>query len=192
MLYGEVMALEDERPLSRALPLRQGPWFVLTTHAGQERRARYELSRQGFPVYLPLRAAEGRERLRHHDFPLFPGYIFARALPDGRWHSMLFTIGVRRVLMNGEAPATMAEELIAETQAREAREIERVRQRLDKEDAGVLDCLFAPGDEVEFDYLGRVVRAIFAARETNTRVALMMGMVGRTVKVDLRQLRAAE
>ena len=165
-------------------------WFVLSCHASSERRAAYELGRQGFPVYLPLRAAEGHEKLRHKDFPLFPGYIFAQPHESGRWSPMRSTYGVRDIILNGEEPARLSGAIVAAIQAREARD-GLIHLNLEPEP---VDCPWRPGDAIVIERLGKIIHGVFQERKAETRARLVLSMLGRRVvaEADLRELRAAE
>jgi transcriptional antiterminator RfaH len=139
-----------------------------------------------------MRAARGQERLRHWDLPLFPGYLFARPRENGQWSPMRSTLGVRKVLLNGEVPATIADAIIAEIRLREAEDFERAKAREEREDE--LPCPFEPGEKIAIERVGRVVDAIFLEREARNRVSVLLSLLGREVRatVDIRQLRAAE
>lgn len=165
-------------------------WFVLCCHASSERRARYELERQGFPVYLPMRAAEGREKLRHKDVPLFPGYLFAQPLPSGRWSPMRSTLGVRDIILNGEEPARLAGAVVEAIRAQE-RPDGLIHLNPDPEP---VPCPWRPGDAIVIERVGKVIEGVFQERKAETRCRLILHMLGQPVyaEADLRELRAAE
>lgn len=165
-------------------------WFVLSTHASSERRAAYELGRQGFPVYLPMRAAEGHEKLRHKDLPLFPGYIFAQPHESGRWSPMRSTLGVRDIILNGEVPARLAGAVVEAIRARESRD-GLIHLNPDPEPVA---CPWAPGDAIVIERVGNIISGVFAERKAGARCKVILSMLGRRVvaEADLRELRAAE
>jgi hypothetical protein len=67
------------------LPSEKKAWIVVSCRQGQEVRARVELERQGFEVYLPMRLVSirrpGRQANGARDLlarPFLPGYLFCR------------------------------------------------------------------------------------------------------------------
>lgn len=70
------------------------PWFCLRSKPRQEPIAVSELRNQDFAAFFPLKASgNGIEGL-------FPGYLFAQPLEDGRWAPMRSTRGVSDLLMS--------------------------------------------------------------------------------------------
>lgn len=94
-------------------------WFVARTHARREKWAAENVVRQGFDYYLPKMAEPVRinGRLELRSKFLFPSYIFV--LTDGRWRFMLSTFGMLGVVMIGQGPATISENIIAELKKKE-------------------------------------------------------------------------
>lgn len=162
-------------------------WFVLSTHARGERRAAYELGRQAFTTYLPLRAAEGAEKLRLRDAPLFPGYIFAQPHESGRWVAMRSTLGVRTVLLLGDEPARLSGAVVEAIQAREALD-GLIHLHPDPEPVA---CPYSPGDAIVIEHLGRIIEGVFRAQR-GARAKIILSMLGRPVvaEADIAQLRA--
>src|SRR5215467_4854786 len=62
-------------------------------------------------IYLP------RIRIRKRISPLFPGYVFVRLVD--RWYSIATLPGVIRLLMAGDRPARIADEIIQQIRSRE-------------------------------------------------------------------------
>jgi transcriptional antiterminator RfaH len=155
-------------------------WFVAQTHAHAEHRAAEHLLRQGFLTYLP-RYRKRRRHARRIDevaAPLFPRYLFIAAdAAAQRWRSIQSTIGIARLVCNGDMPATVGVEVV---DALRAREDERGFVQLDNRPR------FAPGDPV------RVVEGAFAAclglfdsMTDGERVAILLDLLGRKVRVVL-------
>lgn len=97
-------------------------WAVVQVQPRAEDKARQHLANQGFMPYLP----RYRRRVRHARRieivlrPLFPGYVFVRLDPTkSRWRSINGTVGVRRVLTDGEVPRRVPERIVREIMARE-------------------------------------------------------------------------
>jgi len=96
-------------------------WLALATHAHRERAAEENLRRQGYATYCPMIQKSVRHARKTQLVlrPLFPGYLFAGVAPDASWKSMHSTIGVRRVISNGEHPCILGNDFIAALRARE-------------------------------------------------------------------------
>src|SRR6202007_1436909 len=92
------------------------------TQVHAETKAATHLARQGYPIYLP-RYLKRRRHARRIDTvaaPLFPRYLFVsidRAVQ--RWRSIQSTIGVSRLVCNGDDPAAIADGLIDGLKRRE-------------------------------------------------------------------------
>lgn len=96
-------------------------WLALATHAHRERAAEENLRRQGYATYCPVIQKSVRHARKSQLVlrPLFPGYIFAGVAPDASWKTMHSTIGVRRVICNGERPCILGSDFVAALRARE-------------------------------------------------------------------------
>jgi transcriptional antiterminator RfaH len=86
-------------------------WAVAQTETQREHTVRLLLMRAGFMTYLPRIKHRGRIQ------PLFPGYLFIR-LAD-RWYSVMWTAGVVRLLMSGDQPAKLPEDVVTQIRKRE-------------------------------------------------------------------------
>lgn len=155
-------------------------WFVVQTRAKAENKAAAHLERQGYRVYLP-RYLKRRRHARKVDVvaaPFFPRYLFvAIDTLTQRWRSVQSTIGVSHLVCSGDDPAVLPSKVIEELWARED---ERGYIQLD---AGPR---FAPGDKI------RVVEGVFTecfgvfeAATDAERVAILLDLLGRKVKVVL-------
>jgi len=156
------------------------PWFVVQTHANAENRASAQLVRQGFEVYLPRFLKRRRHARRVEIIPaaLFPRYLFVAVdLKSQRWRSIHSTVGVSRLLCNGDAPAQLAKGVIEKLQSRHD---ERGFIKLDPKPP----C--EPGAAV------RIVEGVFSSSlglfegmTDNQRVAILLDLLGRKVRVVL-------
>ena len=96
-------------------------WYVVNTQPNGEERARLNLERQGFDVYLPRylkhrRHARRIERVRR---PLFPRYLFVRFDPDtAQWRSINGTFGVAHLVSHGNQPVPVPDNIVDAIQAR--------------------------------------------------------------------------
>ena len=59
-------------------------WFAIWTRSRHEQVVREQLARKGYEVFLPTitRWSRWKDRKKKIDWPLFPGYCFARVDPD--------------------------------------------------------------------------------------------------------------
>ena len=59
---------------------RDSQWFALQTHSRHEKIVREELTRRNIEQFLPTvkRFSQWKDRKKEIEFPLFPGYCFAK------------------------------------------------------------------------------------------------------------------
>ena len=90
-------------------------WYVVQTQANAENKALAHLTRQGFATYLP-RYLKRRRHARRVDVvaaPLFPRYLFVEIdMAVQRWRSIYSTVGVSRLVCNGEFPTSVPERVV--------------------------------------------------------------------------------
>ena len=153
-------------------------WYVVHTQPNGEGRADLHLRRQGCATYLP-RYARRRRHARRQEMvkrPLFPRYLFvALDLARDRWRAVHSTFGVNRLVLAGEEPLAVADDVIEAIRARE-------------DDDGMvalgLPAGVGPGSRV------RLVDGIFAEAKgvleriaDDRRVAILLELLGREVRV---------
>jgi transcriptional antiterminator RfaH len=153
-------------------------WYVVHTQPNGEGRADLNLRRQGFATYLP-RYARWRRHARRQETvkrPLFPRYLFVGLdLARDRWRAVHSTLGVNRLVLAGEEPLPVPDDVIEAIRARE-------------DDDGLvalgLPAGLGPGSRV------RVVDGIFAEAKgvleriaDDRRVAILLELLGREVRV---------
>jgi transcriptional antiterminator RfaH len=155
-------------------------WHVIQVHPHAETKAQMHLARQGFSTYLP-RYLKKRRHARRTEIvpaPLYPSYLFVafnRAIH--RWRSIHSTIGVARLICNGDAPAVIDVSIIDRLKSRENTQgfiqFDRRSQ-------------FSAGDKVRVregvfcDCLG-----LFESTSDRERVAILLELLGRKVRVVL-------
>jgi transcriptional antiterminator RfaH len=150
-------------------------WYVVQTRPNSERRAQANLVRQGFEVYFPVYLKRRRHAGKVDTIaaPLFPRYLFiAMDLEQQRWRSVHSTFGVAQLVCQGDRPAPLADEIIAELRGRE-------------DDRGLiqLGSAFRPGERVRVlggafaDQLGQ-----FESMGDGERVAVLLDLLGRKVR----------
>lgn len=155
-------------------------WYVAQTQVNGEAKAAQNLVRQGYDIYLP-RYLKRRRHARKVDFvakPLFPRYIFvAIDTASQRWRSIQSTLGVSRLVTNGDEPAMVPEGIVHSLKARED---SKGFIGLDSKPA------FSPGDKVRvlagtfMDSAG-----LFNGLADHDRVSILLDMLGRKVRVLL-------
>jgi len=94
-------------------------WCVARLEHNRERLALHCLGLNGFTTYCPRlrqpRVSHGRKiELRP---ALFPGYCFV--MIELQWHAARWGVGVMGLIMDGNQPARVADDIIAEIRSRE-------------------------------------------------------------------------
>lgn len=153
-------------------------WYVVQSQPNAERKAVMHLERQGFTAYLPrlLKRRRHARRVEIVAAPLFPRYLFVAVdLSAQRWRSIFSTVGVSRLVCNGDAPTPIADQVISNLKSREDLE---GYIRLD------LRPNFQKGDKI------RVLEGVFAdclglyeGMRDSERVAILLDLLGRKVRV---------
>lgn len=161
-------------------------WYAVVAHAGRERLAKYHLNRQGFDVYLPMRAplGVGRAGVAAEPRPMFPRYLFVSVdLNAPGWRSIYSTIGVASVLMTGTGetarPRPVPNALIERLQAREVDGLVVLDEREPE-----TPCRHKAGDKGRIG-IGRFadMDAVFIERVDKNRAALLVSLLGRDHRV---------
>ena len=158
----------------------QPRWFVAHTHPHAEMKARAHLNRQGFDVYFPryLKRRRHARRIETVAAPLFPRYLFVAVdLEAQRWRSIYSTVGVTRLVCNGEDPAAVPEGVV-----------EELKNREDADGFLKLDLRppFRPGDKIRvLDGAFTSCLGLFEGMAERERVAILLDLLGRKVRVVL-------
>lgn len=153
-------------------------WYVVQTQPNAERKAVFNLVRQGYQVYLPqyLRRRRHARRVDMVKSPLFPRYMFVDASSAAqRWRAIQSTIGVSRLVCQGDMPAAVP-----------AGVIQQLREREDDQGFIRLDRRpkFAPGDKVRVqDGVFDSCLGLFEGLTDGERVAILLDLLGRKVRV---------
>lgn len=155
-------------------------WYVVQTHPHSETKATAHLERQGYLVYLPryLKRRSHARRIEIVPAPLFPGYLFVMIdISAQRWRSIRSTIGVSRLVCNGDEPAVLPPSVIND-----------LRDRHD--DAGFVKLdprpRFKPGDKIRIvDGAFTTCLGLYEGMADRERVAILLDLLGRKVRVVL-------
>ena len=155
-------------------------WFVAHTHPHAEGKATAHLNRQGFEIYLPryLKRRRHARRIEIVAAPLFPRYLFvAINLNLQRWRSIYSTIGVSRLVCNGDDPTPVPDGVV-----------ESLKQREDTSGFIKLDCRprFRAGDKIRvLDGAFSSCLGLFEGMAERERIAILLDLLGRKVRVVL-------
>jgi transcriptional antiterminator RfaH len=155
-------------------------WYVVQTQPHAEAKAAAHLCRQGFDIYLPryLKRRRHARRIETVAAPLFPRYMFVAVdTAVQRWRAIGSTIGVARLVCNGECPAAVVEGVI---EGLKCRQDERGFVRLSQ------GPRFAPGDRIRvLDGVFSACLGLFESITDGERVAILLDLLGRKVRVVL-------
>ncbi len=160
-------------------------WFLVHTQPRQELVAEQSLLRLGVETFFPRIRQQRviRRRPRVVTGPLFPGYVFARFDVATRWRAVNYACGVTRIVVFGETPAVVPDELVSGLVARMEEGAVVVRQR------------FAAGDRVRVSWGPfEGLEALFERELSDQqRVVLLLQTVGfpARVVVDVTQVERA-
>jgi transcriptional antiterminator RfaH len=162
-------------------------WYVVYTQQGKEILAAQQLRNQGFDVYLPqyqkLRRHAGRTDIVAT--ALFPRYLFAGLDTDRqRWRSVNGTRGVVGLVMFGDKPIPVPQDVVEEIRSRED-ETGYVRLNGPAFQRGqTLRIVEGPMTDAQ---------AIFEEQVDGSRAILLVSLLGRLVRtrMPLRQVEAA-
>lgn len=171
-------------------------WTVVQTEEHRERTVRERLKKAGWRVYVPscfeLRKDPRKHRAKRRILvPLFPEYLFVRlnVLRD-QWGSIARTIGVAGVLLAGEIPARVPDEIVDKMMA-------RWRDRYDDDDAAAArdadkaTVIKRPnrGDKVQvidgaFKWHEAVVEDL-GKFDSHQRIGLLLALFGGQVRTEV-------
>jgi|SRR6188768_149424 len=146
-------------------------WWVAQVETQREHLTRLLLMRHGYETYAPRIKVRGRIAF------LFPAYIFIRA--ESRFYTILWTPGVVRLLMTGDRPSCMVEDVIAGIRKQERGgfvKLPSTTKGLEK------------GQNIRItngNFLGHV--GIYDGMSSKDRARVLLDLLGRKVSVELAQ-----
>ena len=151
-------------------------WFAIWTRSRHEKRVRDQLAKKAVEVFLPTigRWSHWKDRKKKVDWPLFPGYCFARIEPDDRL-AVLKCDGVVSIIGTNGVPTPIPDV-----------EIESVRQLVDSELSYDPCPLIKEGERVRVTHgplagvVGRLVR-----KGAHARLMLSVDLIGQAVSVEV-------
>jgi transcriptional antiterminator RfaH len=174
------MGSATDHPVRAIAPAAGAAWYVAHTHVHAEAKAAFHLARQGFATYLPryLRKRRHARRVDMVAASLFPRYLFVSFDPGVHpWRSIHSTIGVSHLVCNGDMPAIVPSNIIADLRASE-------------DECGYVGLQkgprFAPGDRVRVvDGAFDECLGLYEGMADNDRVRILLDLLGRKVRVSL-------
>jgi transcription antitermination factor NusG len=170
--------VSDRHPARPASPdAEPRPWFALWTRSRHEQVVRDQLEQKAIEAFLPTVAKWSRwkDRRKKIDWPLFPGYCFARFHASDRLPVLKCAGVVNIVSFEGGEPAPIPQ-----------REIESIRLLVQSSLAFDPCPLIKEGDLVEVVHgplkgvTGRLVR-----KNDKARLVLSVDLIGQAVSVDV-------
>ncbi len=155
-------------------------WFAVHTQPHAEHKAKFNLERQGFEVYLPryLKRRSHARKIEWVPSPLFPRYLFTAFDPAvARWRAIMSTFGVSHLICHGNRPIAVPDDVV-----------EQIRGREDEKGLVTLalQAPFEKGDAVPVtagtlaDQVG-----LFDRMTDDDRVVILLKMLGREVSTSL-------
>ena len=148
-------------------------WAVVQTESQRERFAVKNLESGGFETYLPQIKLRRVPEPRCYA-PLFPTYVFVRIVD--RWHAASRMMGVIRLIMAGEQPARLSEDVMAEIRSREGRDgYIKLAPRTLKNGARVRI--------ISGQFQGHI--GLYDGQSAKERERVLLDMLGRSVRVEL-------
>ena len=151
-------------------------WFAIWTRSRHEQAVREQLQRKHLEAFLPTitKWSRWKDRRKRIDWPLFPGYCFARFDPRERMPVLTCAGVVNIVSFEGE-PAPIPQ-----------REIESIRLLVESDLAYDPCPLIREGSMVEVVHgplrgvVGRLVR-----KSERARLVLSVDLIGQAVSVEV-------
>ena len=153
-------------------------WYALWTRSRHEKIVRDQLAKKtDVDVFLPTigKWSRWKDRKKKIDWPLFPGYVFARFVPDERI-GILKVDGVVQIISNNGILSPIPVE-----------EIESIRTRVESELAYDPVPLIKEGDMVKVTSgpLKGVVGRLVQKKGAQARLVLSVDLIGQAVSVEV-------
>ena len=156
---------------------RQVRWFAVWTRSRHEQVVREQLAQKHIEVFLPTvtRWSRWKDRKKKIDWPLFPGYCFARFNPRERLPVLTCAGVVNIISAEGGEPAPIPDS-----------EIDGIRQLVESDLAFDPCPMIREGMMVEVVHgplrgvIGRLLR-----KNEKARLVLSVDLIGQAVSVEV-------
>jgi transcriptional antiterminator RfaH len=150
-------------------------WYVVQSKPGQTERAARELQNQGYEVFCPTIKVErirAGKRVKKVE-PLFPGYLFIELSElTSNWRPIRSTRGVARILIFGDKPAVVPDDVVENLRERMRMQAE-LHQLEPQQPVRISEGPFSN------------LNAIFLEYDGVKRALLLLEMMGRWQKLSL-------
>jgi transcription antitermination factor NusG len=146
-------------------------WWVCQCQTQREHLVRLLLMRHGYETYAPRIKVRGRISF------LFPAYLFIRA--EQRFYTVLWTPGVVRLLMTGDRPSCLVEDIVNNIRKQEKGGFVKPPST-----AKILE----KGQNIRVtsgSFLGHI--GIYDGMNSKDRVRVLLDLLGRKVSVEIGQ-----
>lgn len=166
----------SETRISADRGLSNARWSVVYTQPHREIRVQAHLQNQGFRAFLPLIQKTVRHARQFHTrrAPLFPRYLFVQiTIGRDRWTSIRGTYGVTHLMMDGEQPRAVPDDVIDE-----------LLRVTDSDNVIELAPTLKPGQHVRMangPFAGLVGK--LASLDENGRVKVLLDILGTEIAV---------
>jgi transcription termination/antitermination protein NusG len=153
-------------------------WFALWTRSRHEKIVRDQLAKKSdVDVFLPTigKWSRWKDRKKKIEWPLFPGYVFAKFVPDERI-GVLKVDGVVQIISNNGILSPIPDE-----------EIDSIRVLVESELAYDPVPLMKEGDMVKVVHgpLKGVVGRLVTKKGVQARLVLSVDLIGQAVSVEV-------
>lgn len=154
-------------------------WYLVVTKPQSEFKAKENLLRQRYDIYLPLVQTSRRSngKIVNHTEAFFPRYLFIHLdKQNDNWSPIRSTIGVAGLVRFGGMPAQVPDILIDKLKNNED---EFGLQSIEKKE-------LKQGDKVEIiDGPFEGYKAIYQKMKSTERVSVLLDIVGKNTQVTL-------
>jgi transcriptional antiterminator NusG len=162
--------------VSSEIQSAESQWYAIWTRSRHEKAVRDQLGRKSIEVFLPTIAKWSRwkDRKKKIEWPLFPGYCFARFDATNRL-PVLTCDGVVQIVGNEGTPSSIP-----------AEEVEGIRQLVESELSYDPCPLVKEGEMVKVvsgplkGVAGRLIR-----KGAHARLVLSVDLIGQAVSVEV-------
>ena len=151
-------------------------WACARLESQREVVAQHFLKLAGYQVYIPKIREQRLRRSRRVEViaPLFPPYGFVAI--ERQWHTARWSIGVIAIIMDGEAPAKVPDQMIDEIRRREIRGAIELPQAPDMK---IGECVRVSGGP----FAGLI--GLYAGMRPHERVEVLFALLGGQQRVTL-------
>jgi transcription antitermination factor NusG len=148
-------------------------WCVAQTEPQRERFAVEQLGYLGYETYFPR--VRFKKLGKWRTSPLFPSYLFLRRADDQFWTAR-WAMGVVSLLMSGDRPSRLSDDIINEIQKKEVNGFVKLRSRPKMKRGQYVRITGG-----RFD--GHI--AIYEGQSGHERERVLLELLGRMVPVEL-------